>query len=166
MLTPIYHSTCSCWQASWSSQKYIQLLFPQNLWHFISDDEIYTRFFCIHKNMKSFKAYDCCFVDLVDSYYVQCSSNFTSHGANWTVPSTFFSSTGVTFQSCQQLCSSNSSCISFYHRSDTLECHLSKSSVRTSADCSSCSYHIKQCWQGNSYSFFFFAPINYDFKLG
>lgn len=106
-----------------------------------------------------------CLVD-VDGYYVQCSSNFMSYGANWTVSSTFFSVSGATFESCQQLCSDNSSCISFYHRSDTLECHLSTSSVRTSADCPSCSYNIKQCWQGTCTCISCAFPLtSSDFKI-
>lgn len=106
-----------------------------------------------------------CLVD-VDGYYVQCSSNFMSYGANWTVSSTFFSDSGATFESCQQLCSDNSSCISFYHRSDTLECHLSTSSVRTSADCPSCSYNIKQCWQGTCTCISCAFPLtSSDFKI-
>lgn len=96
----------------------------------------------------TFVARDCS--SSVDGYNVQCSSNFTAYGSNLTVSSTFFSSGSATFESCQQMCSDNTSCISFYHRSDTSECHLSKSSARTSADCSSCSYYIKQCWQGCS----------------
>lgn len=109
-----------------------------------SDDQIHLG---THTHTPIYK-YAWFLVGSVDGYNVQCSSNFTAYGSNLTVSSTFFSSGSATFESCQQMCSDNTSCISFYHRSDTSECHMSKSSARISADCSSCSYYIKQCWQG------------------
>lgn len=81
-------------------------------------------------------------------YFVQCSSNFLEYGANLTLTSDYFNVSGVSLSTCQQLCSNDSSCVSFHHQQNTSECRLSKSSSSVSTICVSCTYQTKQCSQG------------------